>query len=407
MRGLGILTDPYTESSPFMVGGEVPVWRIDANPIKIGANEYGVRDGDSPNESFTYNEAGATRNFDVAWGLRGQAEFQILGFAIRVGPFGGKYYLRRYLPEYHPQYYSGIDGEFRPALIATKVGAIKGVAPRGFIDVPVGDGSGSGDGSGDFHVPDESWNNNGSGDMIPTKRVAIYQYARIPVTYEFVHYDIYSDNPADGVTDNQEFYRFVIKDLKPSAEYLAVPPSMPGICINGSGSGSGSGAGSSDAAILKWSENDCPGRIKQGFPGNIGFIIGTIDYKWTWLQIPYNALPLEAIKNTVGRVNNAEFDGCPPGTLLMMPPDIRRKGSAYGTRTWEIEYTARFNPRGHNKFYDFVGGGFYQASKDGLFYNYGLGAGIGGVTDNGIPPDGKLLYDSRDFMEVFRPGTYP
>jgi hypothetical protein len=141
--------------------------------------------------------------------------------------------------------------------------------------------------------------------------------------------------------------------------------------------------------------------VGQQFPGNVGLIVGNIDYKWTWHQVPFDCLPEAAILDTLGRANSDAIFGndastglprFPPGSLLLLGVEIKRKNSPFGLRTWTISYTSRYNPRLHNRFYDAVKGRWCECSKDGTYYDPTL-----------PPPDGKLLYDYRPFRKLFVP----
>lgn len=303
--------------------------------LQIAHNEYGVKDGDSPNEQFDMTSATATRILDVAWANRGIAAYQLLGYAVWNPINPSAPVIQRYLPDFHPDF---------PWMVATKITNIKGIGARGWTTA------------------------NGV-------KIARYQIARITVQYEFPEYDLLYD---DYTTS--EFDRYRTFEAKPAAEYLSVPL--------------GSGR-----PYLTWSQG--PGSLtnpKRPFPGNVGFIVGTIDFHWKWLQVPFEALPFDDILGTIGRVNKTEFADCPAGTLLLIGVDYKRNNSPYGLRTWTIEYTARYNPRLHNNFYDFIGDaatgtgkGWYQASTDGTYH------APGSVTD------GKLLFDEREFDDLFTP----
>jgi hypothetical protein len=369
MRGLGISTD-----SPTVIGGV-------AHVKYIKATEPEIREGNSPNEAFDNTMAEATRVFDVAWTDRLQACFQTLGFPIRE-LVGGVPYIRRYLPEFHPE---------APWLTATKIASVKGVGTRGYQDIDVST------------VPAMT--------MGDHKRIAKYAFARITVHYDFPSYDVLADttqfqgSTSDGTGPPSgsgsggggavydpthfaanEFYRFVTTELKPAAEYLSVPQS------NGVG-------------CLQWTNDPGPppvdnpaqdvSHIGVPFKGNVGQIIGNIDFKWTWHQIPFECLPMSVILDTLGRANSDQFGNLPPGSLLLLAVDLKRQNSPYGLRTWDIQYTARYNPRLHNRFYDFITGRWCEASKDGTYYD--PASGLTGSP----PPNGKLLYDYRPFWKLF------
>ena len=178
--------------------------------------------GESPTLSADNESMQATRVLDVAWSDLDTAIAQILGYPTRVA--GPPVTISRYLPEYDPK---------RPFLIATKISSIKGVGPRGIENIDVSGVSGEDSGA--------------------AKRLAKYEKARLTVEYEFPSYNVLSD--ADATT---EVMRYVIEEAQPSAEFLNVP-------VVGASAGQ-----------LVWSEGD---NTCEVFPGNVAYIIGTIDYK--------------------------------------------------------------------------------------------------------------------------------
>jgi hypothetical protein len=303
-------------------------------------------------------------------------------------------------------------------------------------------------------IPDET----SAYELSPTRDTPLYKKARIPVQYDFLPYDLFGDdkiqlvnfadggvslrlNPYGGTPPTpytfaptqgySEFFpnsvmgRFISFQRKPSAEYLSIPA---GISSKDLGAG-----------FLKWADNrpvngfstggtTLEGRIKTPFPGNVGLIVGCVDFKFTWHQVPFDALPNKTINGCIGRVNlrpirlpGGQTTVALPGQLLLLAADTVLSMSNFGNRLWDVEYTMRYNPRGHNYFYDFVTGGWFQCSKDGVFYGYNNTTGIdpetgaptsatnylfpfnSTVTPMGDPNDGAMLYDSRDFQRLFSP----
>lgn len=410
MRGLGLVGDP--DSTMLGDTNKIVVYRIPYHATEL-------KDGGYPTESGSPVDIAGSNEFDVAWHYRQQALMQILGFAWRdIRTTGGSGPgIRRFLPEYQPDYmFVDFGGSVvTPYLLASKA-TIKPVGPQGFTSLNMAsvigeDTAGSGSGS--------------SGDAYGglSKDNSKFHIARIKVDYDYPPYDVLPD-PAttttlytvgtSGSTTTEtlwtEYYngalRWVSFEMKPAAEYLSVPPTV--------------NTKDPDRQNLRWADNKISSRVGTPFPGNVGHIVGNIDFKFTWHQVPFNAIPLAHIQSTIGRVNlrsltlpGGQTIKSSPGQLLMLAVDMHRAVSPLGNRLWNVEYTLRYSPRGHNNFYDYVSGGWYQASKDGLFYGYAkadIGEGMSGYiftpthgTQTGTPPPGKLLYDSVDYNYLFTP----
>jgi hypothetical protein len=304
--------------------------------------------GASPVLQFDVQSGHCTRIFYVDWLNAGIAAYQLLGYPVMdysdpVFPL-----IRRYLPQY--------DADF-PWMVCTKISNIKGVGARGYY-------------------------------IANGLKAANYELAKITCEFEMPDYDIISDEYTDS-----EFDRYRTFEARPAAEYLSIP------LKNGPGQ-------------LKWSQgSNGPANPKgpQPFPGNVGYIVGNIDYHWEWIQVPFEAMPTDDIQRIIGCVNEFEFpvgDGsgkvAAPGTLLLTGWEPKRFNSPYGLRTWRCGYTVRYNPRGHNNFYDWTAAepGFYQASTDGIYYEPGVPDPPGTTP---WPPDGKLLYNARNFELLFTP----
>lgn len=365
MRGLGTTGDPDS----ITIG--------DATALRIDYKEFVEKVGESPQENYTQELAEAHRIFDVDWYIRTNAAFQILGFARRVQE-GGVKVIKRYLPEYHPEL---------PYLVASKITRVRGLGPRTYRDVPVGTQTGSGGGSGSGGLPGLQVDDERD-DAV--KRVAIYQKARIEVDYEYPTYEVKKDSLTQPYPFlHSEEYRFVTEELHPAAEYLSIP--------NANG-----------PFGLKWTNDPGPppvgnpaqdaNQVGRFYPVNLGQIVGNIDVKWTWHQVPYEAIDIDTILDTLGRVNydsitiggsNRTFE---PGSLLLLGVDIQRKNSPYGVRSWNIQYTSRYNPRLHNRFYDHIFGRWCQISKDGVYR-----------APNTMPPNNQYLFDYRPFRKLFVP----
>jgi hypothetical protein len=72
--------------------------------------------------------------------------------------------------------------------------------------------------------------------------------------------------------------------------------------------------------------------------------------RYQWLRLPTNAVPENTIIDSEGKVNDAEFDGKPAGTLLMMAPQRRIYQAANWQTYVELIYTLAYRRTGWNKF---------------------------------------------------------
>lgn len=302
--------------------------------LQVAYTEFvgsGTGPGVSPKGAFSMRASKFMRTFDVAWLNGGLAVYQLLGYPQLDNSNPMDPVITRYLPQQ--------DADF-PWMVATNVLSLEGVGQRSYY-------------------------------IANGLKAAKYEKARIVVEFSMPDYDILED---DYITT--EFDRFTTFCTKPAAEYLSVP----------------------QTGTLTWSQGPNTGK---SFPGNVGFVVGNIDMTWNWLQIPYEAIPFDAVQDIIGRVNKYDWElfpggpTAPAGTLLLTSWEPVRYNSPFGARTWDVNYTARYNPRLHNNFYDFSAPGypnpFLQASTDGVLYSAGS------------VPDGKLLYDERDFFDLFEP----
>ncbi len=324
--------------------------------LQLPSDEYGVKDGESPIVTADLESLHSVRIYEVDWLNYGIAIYQLLGYPTmdNSDPFNPG--IKRYLPQ--------IDPDF-PWAVATKILSVKGVGARG-------------------NYPANGFT------------AAKYKRARITVAFDMPDYDVLADDYTPGWP--MEFYRYRTFEAKPAAEYLSPP----------------------NTGYFYWAEGPNKG---GAFPGNIGIIEGCIDYVWDWIQVPFEAMPSDDIQATVGCVNSTAFpigDGsstmAAPGTLLLMGWEPMRKNSPFGLRTWRIRFTARYKKTGHNNFYDYDGAHFQTGCSGGS------GSGGSGTYNPGyrqiskcgnlfaLPgtvPDGQLVYNQREFRNLFKPPPLP
>lgn len=125
----------------------------------------------------------------------------------------------------------------------------------------------------------------------------------------------------------------------------------------------------------------------QAIPDNAAYLLlPTEEWLYVWHEVP--DLPLVAMANATGGVNQAPFDGAPgwrafpAGTLLCQAPQRERYRTSNGRIYWRITYAFLYRPQGHN----------FLPASDGNFYQVGFGG-------NANAP----LYPSVDFNALFQP----
>lgn len=111
------------------------------------------------------------------------------------------------------------------------------------------------------------------------------------------------------------------------------------------------------AATLKWKGTEKP------VPASAGILFPTAVYKYAWTRVPVNAEPENAIADTLGKVNDAEFDGKDAGTLLCMPPTRRLYQAANSYTYLDIQYSLNYRPQGWNWFFDPDAGRFREVVR--------------------------------------------
>jgi hypothetical protein len=286
-----------------------------------------IRDGGSPTEVVSMDDFTATRVIDVPWVVRGEAYYQLLGYSKRDASLTTK--ISRYLPDYHPDF---------PWIVATKISRVQGIGKPA---------------DGVWYTLDGNDN-----------KVARYATARLTVEYTYPRYDLLGDDEVQAQTAPSEFTRYRTLKARPSAEYLSLP----------------------SGGTFRWSEGP---HTDQPFPGNRGIIVPMLEFRWRWFQVPYDCIPFNTFLDSFGTVNKTTWAGCDAGTLLLTAIDYDQTNTPYGQRAWDIEYCVKYNPHGHNNFFDAQAGGYWQASIDGNTYT------------EGSIPDGKLTYNEREFGNLF------
>lgn len=249
-------------------------------------------------------------------------------------------------------------------------GKLRRVLPLSDPDFPWLSATDVSDGKG-LGLPNPGLVDDGSSKRIitasPAQSVAVYKKAKVTVRFMHLDYDLATDATIDA-DPMGEFSRFVEWDGDPSADYLTVP-------------------GSTNP--LKWAEGPNAG---TSIPDSTGRIVSGTTFTYTWRQIPYNNLPFTTIENTVGRVNKTTFANCDPHTLLMLNHKFIRTKTPFGDRAWDVVYYIKRFTLGHNKILDWksTNWAYRQVSVDGTAYT------------PGSVPDGKLIFDEREFKDLFK-----
>lgn len=130
--------------------------------------------------------------------------------------------------------------------------------------------------------------------------------------------------------------------------------------------------------------------------------IPAADISYTWVDIPEEFIPFDAITACMGAVNDDEFDGFAAETLLLQQPQVRPTVSPLGRRTATLVYTMRYLPnwddaagvaRGHNYFLRVTPTGTLEYAAVSTIGTGGPGAAVAG---------GTKPYRTADFRDLFR-----
>jgi hypothetical protein len=198
--------------------------------------------------------------------------------------------------------------------------------------------------------------------------IATYPEALLTVEYTRPMVDYFDDDEIET-----EFDRYTTASGTLDGSYLTVP----------------------SFGTLKFTEGPNAGR---SFPGNVGKIIPAGNYAFTWHQIPYEALPLQTIIDSLGKVNSTQFGSqylpllqFPAGSMLFLGGQAILGMQPGGTFAWDVEYHMQHDRKEHNKFLDFRANpqAFYFVTNTGTHYA------------SGSIPDGSAVYDETDLNELW------
>lgn len=233
-----------------------------------------------------------------------------------------------------------------------------------------------------------------------------YKHFHYKVTYETLPFDIRGDNQITktasdgslsgvGKPDESYWQRYITKIAKPSGEFLTLPVSGG---VPPTHSYRWAGTGEAVAPV-----------VERG----IGRLLASCNLQVTWHQVPERAVPSifvnpdltepAMIDTTIGKVNNALFNGFRKGTLLLLGVSMNPFRSPFGDRIFDIVFMLKyFEPlaptspstdpvSGHNFVYKPYnpGRGWREVTSDGT-------GNLSAMTD------GKSIYDWANFRDLFR-----
>lgn len=354
-QGVGAGRDLFVNPPPpqLLAGGDLqPAGNL------AGQNTYYVecvQNPASPEGEFRDDGSNVVRTYWIQWSKRSQSRKDLLGWPV-VKQAGGQSFISRSVPHLYPE---EVDTNGNAQLYATACKQVEG-----------------------WGIPAAV---NGQVNMKSLLNVAQYLYAKMRVTYETLTYDVLDDADmvvngytVNGVPDEATLARYVTLRTHPSAEYLTLPQGSFKIVL------SANNLGPFALPAVGPAVPGAPGRIVPGY-----------DVSLTWHRIPRSCigsrlwnpnLARPPIDMAIGCVNSVTFAGCPPGTLLCLPPDIRPIRSATLDRIADIEYRLKWfqvlgadgtplkdingNTVGHNHLFlttaqGVPAAGYYEVSSDG------------------------------------------
>ena len=273
----------------------------------LGAESQGVADdipycevAGSPNESFVMDGSMARRTFFVPYCYRQRFIRQMIGF-----PFMDGAEMSRRLPAFHPEW---VNVEGKPFLFATKAES-RGVGFRHQNDI--------------YDEP-----------------LAYYDLAEVTIVYESLPFTVALKSEIAGTP--KEFYRYVKKRTRSAGEYLTAE--WGGWVWTGSG----------NAAI-----DD-----KQAMGSRIGIWQGLTQVVYTWFDVHPDAFNRVRAEGMAGKINNADFDSYPAGSLLLTSVNYEPRQAPTGIRTLEVTFEMIYKVQKHN-FFLHPTGFYYEVAAKG------------------------------------------
>jgi hypothetical protein len=277
-----------------------------------------------------------------------------LGYSL-LPQVGAVKYISRTTP--HP-YEDMLDINARPWLYARSISRLEGVGPRGKRA-------------------------NGS---------PAFDLARMTLVYTSLTYDIKEDtdpnviglaedatgvaNPLAGLPDEARLTRYVTRLYRPAHRVVTIPQ-----------------------ALMQWvpiPPNEPAGTILEATgksePG----------LELTYIHHLRPDVPINAIQQAMGKVNQYTFDGFPAETLLCEAPDIRPIVSPIGDRIYDVQFRFVFRPKynangvatGHNH--------FLRCWRNTTGAALQLDYRRANLSSTGTAASGNV-YPSFNFLKLFRP----
>lgn len=367
MPGTGTFTSfpgpsfEFSSASPSAYSGATIV-SFPAAPDVLSANWAEHVENWGPSQSsWQWNDSHAVLVGDIDFLNIPAAVLQFLGFSQQVT---GTSQLHRQLPLCHPAF---------PWMYATKIPSVEPFAP---------------------YTAAVASTTNPEANTLPY--FTGYRGARMTVQFEALDYVLMTDSTLAAAPYNgNELYRYVSRHFKGAFETLLL-----------------------DRGQMKFAETP-PGPVAVG--SGLAKVLQAAEPTLIWRQVPErglfdSTLVPQNILDCVGMVNEAEFLGYPPGTLLCLPPDFTPSMYPVSPSYWTgfpthfparmFDVTFRFkwfdpprtNPdlldpntgqvcnRGHNLVPWTLNFNWFLISTDGTL-------------------NGKRLYDPADFTKLFRMNT--
>jgi hypothetical protein len=231
-----------------------------------------------------------------------------------------------------------------------------------------------------------------------TNDAAEYQISKHTLFYNSLSYDIREDYevvgdddlPHEGyvlANDGIDATRYITKMVKPSAKLLVL-----------------------NRGMMQGVKADAANQTKALLEG-VPHVEPCAQVEYTWHDVPADGVPNLLHKVALGRLNDATFDGYPPGTLRLDSIEPYPRRDALGRKVYDIVYKMQYLPRAEHTYAELQISESERPLPTPRGHNWFLTVVnqqlcVMRITTNG-QTSGQPPYRSMSYPDLFRPDQPP